>query len=1489
MNDTGYEMSMEYSRPHLIDLDFEISPKGIFYPGDKLVISLSVDAPKPIQSTSAKLRTNLFLGAEIFQDIIDSFDNSTRESAELWRDYEMVLSDSGCVGGTYYQTWKFEVLVPRAGYFWAKPYLELSEHEIQWPKGDNIPIKVHRNIWRRGNSIYCAWPRLMDQGKALPKRIFEDDEEKFQQIEKKGNWIQPNSGTLRDLLGQIDFIIDDLGCRIIQLMPVNPVPFTDTKLGRMGSPYAGKSLVDIDPSITTFDKKSTAIEQFEELTKAIHQKGGKLFIDLVINHTGWGSQLFENYPEFFERRDDGEFVSPGAWGTVWEDLVALNHHQKEQIQMIADAFLIWCERGVDGFRCDAGYQVPLPVWRYITAKVLKQFPDTIFFLEGLGGAVEATTSLMKEGGMQWAYSELFQNESNHQLVEYPKFSESMSQKVGCFVHFSETHDNNRLASRGKVWSVFRNKLCAALTANGAFGFTTGVEWLADEKIKVHNKSGLHWGNKDNLVNLLSQINQTLARHPGFDENSKLELISPKISPVIVWKRHSKKGPTSDVYIFINNNFEESRDVEKDLFDLGNFQKLFDLFSENPTQNVIPKLSKSSSSGSFKIPAGSILVLSQTKTPNHQLSRSQTELHFNDQIVSLVWDLISEFSGKEMVSYQDPSLIIQSFLNRRDEFLEALLHMPKTAWKGEWFKEFESIMARHSYRRVVHWHKSDANRITVLPYNHWLIIHNDHSFKAQIHLEDEEFEKNEKSYYFSSIQLSSMHLNENEHLAIISPSFIEKLGRKVTLELTPDDKAPRDTIFAHFQRYGSKPDIPRPLNGPNLLSEAPESPCVLLTNRRGGMAIMRVDMGAVDSKYDCVLGANLHHNLPVDRHIFVKRLRLWSRIGNRTSSLNKENLKSFQARRDWAKWIFEINDGVSPLAQIKVAAHMLPGENTVMVETHIEENTIIDTENSVSIIARVDIEDRNFHSQSHIDEPYSHYFESNTHLLSGENQGFVFDPREVRQLTVSSSDAKFHKDVEICHNIGHPVEQSRGQEGAGDAFSPGWFYANLSEKDSFKLKLSSETSDPEASDLATIPDAEEKELHTIDLRSDLDAHLRSALRQFVVRREKGWTVVAGYPWFLDWGRDTLIVARGMVTAGMIDELIGILKNFGQYEIQGTLPNTIHGGDLSNRHTSDAPLWFGIVCEDLEEHGIGDIFERHVSDQKRTFLDVLKSIAQHYRDGTPAGIKMDPNSGLIWSPSHYTWMDTNFPAGTPREGYPIEIQIMWHRLVNLMVRFSDNKVEREEWIKLRSKIKDSIINLFWREDLGYLSDLLVAASGTTAKDAIQDSALRSNQVLAVLLGFVGGEKAKRIVNAVRDYLVIPGALRSLAPLPVEQELAIYSNDGYLLNDPKHPYWPRYEGDEDTRRKPAYHNGTAWTWTFPGFCEALAMAYDFEPQAVEAAKAYLLSIQRNMWKGCYGQIPEVLDGHYPHTQRGCQAQAWGVSEALRVWNKLEQIQQT
>ena len=178
---------------------------------------------------------------------------------------------------------------------------------------------------------------------------------------------------------------------------------------------------------------------------------------------------------------------------------------------------------------------------------------------------------------------------------------------------------------------------------------------------------------------------------------------------------------------------------------------------------------------------------------------------------------------------------------------------------------------------------------------------------------------------------------------------------------------------------------------------------------------------------------------------------------------------------------------------------------------------------------------------------------------------------------------------------------------------------------------------------------------------------------------------------------------------------------------------------------------------------------------------------------------------------------------------------------------------------------------------------AKPGQSAAQAKVDGNLRCNLLIAVSLGVVDGHLAKRSVLAAIRHLVVPGAVRSLAPLPSAQPHAVEHN-GQLLNDPANPYWGRYEGDEDSRRKPAYHNGTAWTWFLPQLCEAILRAWPKDDNAAKAATSYLSSSATLLKEGCAGQLPEILDGDAPHQQRGCDAQAWAMSELLRVLNQLD-----
>jgi len=230
---------------------------------------------------------------------------------------------------------------------------------------------------------------------------------------------------------------------------------------------------------------------------------------------------------------------------------------------------------------------------------------------------------------------------------------------------------------------------------------------------------------------------------------------------------------------------------------------------------------------------------------------------------------------------------------------------------------------------------------------------------------------------------------------------------------------------------------------------------------------------------------------------------------------------------------------------------------------------------VRLTVRMDIEDRNFHSETKRNGGADYHFSTNTCPLEirnskseNRNFGFIFAPAADRQLRVFADAGEYHPQPEWCENIPHPVEQTRGQVGSGDAYSPGWFELPLPKGASVTLTVTAEQN------------AESHwQLESPHTGENFESQLLQAARAFVVRRDNGKSVIAGYPWFLDWGRDTFISARGLLAAGMVEEVKQILPVFARFEKDGTLPNIIHGDDASNRDTSDAPLWFGIVCEEV----------------------------------------------------------------------------------------------------------------------------------------------------------------------------------------------------------------------------------------------------------------------------------------------------------------------
>lgn len=1298
--------------------------------GDWITFRLTTS---PVRAGGAFLRTTVGRGAVARREIIDQVELGRPKPGCEWHDVPMVEEVPGSFAVT--------VRVEEVGRFEARAFFLQEGSEVPlWPQvAGNTAVKVEPEFTRAGLGIYAVFPRLFRE---VPVALKEKAEE-IAALEAEGFSVLPPSGTFRDVIPKLGHIVDELGFRILLLLPVFPTPVVYGRMGRFGSPFAARDFFTVDPALAEFDRGATPMEQFGELVDATHARGARIFIDVPINHTGWASRLLELHPEWFVREADGSYASPGAWGVTWEDLVELKYEDRALWREMAEVFLFWCGRGVDGFRCDAGYMIPTPVWQYITARVRDEFPDTIFLLEGLGGPVDKTQELLAAGGLDWAYSELFQNFHRTQVDWYLPQAIAHSAHSGLHVHFAETHDNNRLAAQGAVWARMRTALAALCSPNGAWGVTCGVEWFAAEKIHVHGTSPLNWGAEENQVAEIAALNRLLAGHPAFQQGAVLRVVTAGEGNALALRRDPPHGG-EPLLIVANLDSDKAAEARWAAVD----------FTPVAGRAVLE---------------GDEFVC--TLAPGE-----------------IFW-LPGEPAAVPPASAPEPEPACTLFTWPRDR------------------------------RRVVPWPDGRALKI-----------------EAPV------------PFRFRLEQGGRILAAGDQTSEPLSPELV-KAGDCV-LQLTVFEAlGTRHATASLFRATAALATEPLPPAGADS--------CAVLTNGRGAMSQVRAAWGRIETQYDALLAANLHSQHPTDRRIIFTRCRAWVVRRGFSTELSGDWVTQFAFHAPGrAVWDFSLPAGDDVRIALRATLELAAGKNEVRLTFARQD----DTGEPVRLIVRPDVEDRDFHDKTHLPSGAMTEWRTRTSAAPG--------PPTLQlccggALTLDLPGAAFTHEPEVT-TVGHPFDAGRGLGGHSDLYSPGWFDAGLPPGAS--VALSALVQRP-----GDLPVPEDRTVPTAVAGLTPAAAALSALRQFIVTRDDGLTVIAGYPWFLDWGRDTLICLRGIISAGWFVEARGILKTFARFEDRGSLPNMIRGADDSNRSTSDAPLWFFVAVADLLAAEKSDAFLDEAAGG-RTIREVLLSIARHYREGTPHGIRMDPDSGLIFSPSHYTWMDTNHPAGTPRQGYPVSLQAKWHCALKLLARMD----QPEPWTSLAAQVRESIHSLYTRVAPGFLSDCLHAAPGQPARDAVPDDHLRPNQLFAITLGAVDDPVLARSILAACEELLVPGAIRTLADRPVTVPLAVYRH-GQLLNDPHHPFWPHYTGDEDTRRKPAYHNGTAWPWVYPSFAEALLLVYGEEGR--QTALSFLGASRVLFEQGAAGHLPEIIDGGAPHTERGCGAQAWSVSELHRV----------
>jgi len=617
---------------------------------------------------------------------------------------------------------------------------------------------------------------------------------------------------------------------------------------------------------------------------------------------------------------------------------------------------------------------------------------------------------------------------------------------------------------------------------------------------------------------------------------------------------------------------------------------------------------------------------------------------------------------------------------------------------------------------------------------------------------------------------------------------------------------------------------------------------LLTNGLGGYAMSTV-VGMNTRRYHGLLCAAT--NPPVGRVMMVNRIGEMLTLDDKTEPLFELGVNCFRGSihprgdqylakfdlGEQACWEYEVN-GVRITKQVR----MQSSQNVTAVHYTVDPGA---KPRSFKLMLQPFVSLRDFHSLRRADS-------SQFRMQAGENAVTVGEgPNEV---TIAADAGAFNSEPNWWYGHVYPAETERGQDDLEDLYTPGIFVLEGSEKLSITLWMGLPPNKAGTWDEGPDPVKNSK-----TASPTLQKLLRAA-NDFIVFRKSpdgkpGTSVIAGYPWFSDWGRDTMISLPGLLlVTGRFEQAREVLCVFAQYVSQGMIPNRF--GDYTNEpeyNTVDASLWF-----------IHAVFEYlRLSKDNASFEEILlpacKKIIEGYQTGTRYNIKMDPADGLISQGdihTQLTWMDAKCGdiCFTPRQGKPVEINALWYHALVLM-----------GMKELAEKVATSFQKAFWISPFRGLADVL---DGTR-----RDTAIRPNQIFAVSLpnSPLTGDQQAAVVEVVRRELLTPVGLRTLAR----------SDPGYR---------GIYTGDQ-FHRDGAYHNGTVWPWLIGAFLEAYLKVNNRSTPAIAQAKEWLSPLMNHMNdEGAIGQIAEIFDGDPPHRPVGCPAQAWSIAEVLRVAVSLE-----
>jgi predicted glycogen debranching enzyme len=488
-----------------------------------------------------------------------------------------------------------------------------------------------------------------------------------------------------------------------------------------------------------------------------------------------------------------------------------------------------------------------------------------------------------------------------------------------------------------------------------------------------------------------------------------------------------------------------------------------------------------------------------------------------------------------------------------------------------------------------------------------------------------------------------------------------------------------------------------------------------------------------------------------------------------------------------------------------------------------------------------------------------------HALHHENPAFDFEPHpadgtvswrpypSLPRIVASSTGVYTHR-PDWYRSFLYAEERARGLDDTEDLATPGLFTLWFDDHGEAVLILAADEL-PAALPATTLA----RQLRAVERerRATFATPLHRAADDYLVRRGNGRTIIAGYPWFGDWGRDTFIALRGLCLAtGRLDDARQILDEWAGVVADGMLPNRFaDGGDAPEYNSVDASLWYVVAVGEYLA-AAGDV----AAVERKRLYDAVEAILEGYARGTRHGIALAAD-GLMASGGpgvQLTWMDAKIGdwVVTPRTGKAVEIQALW---VNALAVGS----VASRWAPLFKRALRAFRERFWNEARGCLYDVV----DVDHRAGVVDATLRPNQIFAVgglPLPLVGGERARRIVDCVEATLWTPLGLRSLAP----------GEPGYA---------ERYEGGP-VQRDSTYHQGTVWPWLIGPFVEAwLRVRGSSDAACREAERRFVAPLIAHLSTAGIGHVSEIADAEPPHTPRGCPFQAWSVAELLRLQQHL------